>query len=213
MPAPYSAINPGSYDTDYFDPYPQQGTNTTGPHVVTGNGLRIIATPSNRFPGYTWASGAITTHGLFYLPGGYVQVRAKMPDSRSGMWAGLWFLEGGGEIDLQESGYPWGSAPVNNVLAANYHGAGSSGHIENTGVDLSADYHVYGMEYIPGQSIKIYLDGVLKATYTQNIGTGAYEILIDLQVADSLAAGWHTVAGSSGQYELDVSEVQAYKLH
>ena len=128
------------------------------------------------------------------------------------MWADFWFLEGGGEIDLQEAGYLLGSANVNNVLAMNYHGGGSQ-VIVNTGVDLSADYHVYGMEYIPGQSIKMYLDGVLRATYTENIPTGAYEIIIALEVAGPQAAGWHTVAGSSGQYEVDVSEVQAYKLH
>ena len=77
VPAPYSAINAGGYQINYDDPYPQQGTNTTGLHVVTGNGLRIIATPSNRFPGYTWASGAVTTHGLFSFSGGYVQIRGE----------------------------------------------------------------------------------------------------------------------------------------
>ena len=81
----------------------------------------------------------------------------------------------------------------------------------NTGVDLSAAYHTYGMEYIPGQSIKMYLDGVLEATYTKNIPTGAYTMLMDLEVAGSKAAGWHTVAGNSGQFELDISEVQVYK--
>jgi len=196
---------------EYYDPYPQQGTNTTGLHTVTGNGLRLIATPSNRFPGYTWASGAVTTHGLFSFSGGYVQIRAKMPDSSSGMWAGLYFLDGGPEIDLQESGNTLGSANPNDVLAMNYHGGGSQ-VLVNTGVDLSAAYHTYGMEYIPGQSIKMYLDGVLEATYTQNIPTGAYEIIMNLDAAGSQAAGWHTVAGNSGQFELDVSEVQVYNL-
>jgi len=197
---------------EYYDPYPQQGTNTTGLHTVTGNGLRIIATPSNRFPGYRWASGAVTTKGLFSFSGGYVQIRAKMPNSSSGMWACLWFLDGGSEIDLQESGSTLGSANPNHVLAMTYHGGGSQVPV-NTGVDLSAAYHTYGLEYIPGHSIKMYLDGALEATYTQNIPTGAYEILMNLQVAGSQAAGWHTVAGNSGQFELDVSEVQVYKLH
>ena len=101
VPAPYSAIDAGGYDIDYDDPYPQQGTNTTGLHTVTGNGLRLIATPSNRFPGYTWASGAVTTHGLYSFSGGYVQIRAKMPDSRSGMWA--WPLVAGGRAGNRPS--------------------------------------------------------------------------------------------------------------
>jgi len=127
------------------------------------------------------------------------------------MWAGLWFLDGGSEIDLQESGSTLGSANPNHVLAMTYHGGGSQVPV-NTGVDLSASYHTYGLEYIPGHSIKMYLDGALEATYTQNIPTGAYEILMNLQVAGSQAAGWHTVAGNSGQFELDVSEVQVYNL-
>lgn len=214
VPAPYSAIDSGSFQTNYYDPYPQQGTNTTGPHVVTGNGLRLIATPSSKFPGYTWASGVVCTHGLFYFHGGYVQFRAKMPDSRSGMWAGLWFLEGGPEMDLQESGYYYGSANVNNVLASHWQGPGGWQTIQDTGVDLSADYHIYGLEYRPGQSMKVYLDGTLKATWTQNIPSGAYEILIDLEVADSRAQYWHTVAGPNtpSPIEFDVSEVQVYKL-
>jgi beta-glucanase (GH16 family) len=214
VPPPYSAPNSGSFSVQYFDPFPQQGTNQTGPHVVTGNGLRLIATPSRMFKGYTWASGVVCTHGLFYFTGGYLQVRAKMPDARTGMWAALWLLEGGGEIDLQESGFRLGSSNVNHVMAMNFHATGGIQHLLDTGIDLSADYHVYGVEYKPGQSLRIYLDNVLMATYRQNIPTGAYEILMDLEVAGSLATGWHTVASpnTSNPGEFDVSEVQVYHL-
>jgi beta-glucanase (GH16 family) len=83
-----------------------------------------------------------------------------MPDSRSGAWAGLWFLEGGGEIDLVESGYTGlGSDKVNRVMASNLHTSGNSQKLYDTGVDLSADYHVYGMDYKPGKSVTIYFDG------------------------------------------------------
>ena len=214
VPPPYSAPNSGSFSVAYFDPFPQQGSDTTGPHVVTGNGLRLIATPSRMFKGYSWAGGVVCTHGLFYFTGGYVQFRAKMPDSRTGMWAALWFLEGGGEIDLQESGFLLGSSNVNHVMAMNFHATGGIQHLLDTGIDLSADYHVYGVEYKPGQSLRIYLDNVLMATYRQNIPTGAYEILMDLEVAGSLATGWHTVASpnTSNPGEFDVSEVQVYHL-
>jgi hypothetical protein len=51
------------------------------------------------------------------------------------------------------------------------------------------------------------------ATYTESIPTGAYTILIDLQVAQ-LTAGWHTEASSStpSPSTMNVSEVQVYKL-
>jgi hypothetical protein len=203
VPAPYSACDAGSYDAEYYDPA----------QVSTGSGLRIQAEPSTAFAGYSWKSGAITTHGKFTFTGGYAQIRAKMPDSSSGMWAGLWFLEGGGEIDLIESGYSEGGVTANHNMAVNVHSGSNGQKFIEAGVDLSADYHVYGMEYVPGQSVKLYLDGRLVQTYTQNIGTGGYTIVITLNVAQN-TEGWHTLTSGATPVpsELDVSEVQVYGL-
>jgi hypothetical protein len=72
------------------------------------------------------------------------------------------------------------------------------------------------MEYRPGKSIKIYLDGNLIATYTSNIPTNAkYQILMDVEVAGPNTAGWHTIAdpvNHPGPFNLDVSAVQIYNL-
>jgi hypothetical protein len=180
-----------------------------------------IANPSTYFShlGYSWASAAITSYGHAYLPatGGYVQWHARMPNSLYGAWAGLWMLSANGaEMDIQESGYPWGSAPVNNVLVSHWQGSGGSQIIQNTGVDLSADYHTYGVEYRPGQSWKVYLDGNLMATWTSGVPTNAaYQVLIDMEIAGPLASGWHTVADPAnhpGPFELDVDNVQIYSL-
>ena len=84
----------------------------------------------------------------------------------------------------------------------------------DTGIDLSAGYHTYGMEYRPGQSIKMYLDGVLMNTWTSNIATGPYEIIMGVQMAHN-ASGWHTVIDTSnypGPFEMDISDVQVYHL-
>jgi hypothetical protein len=183
--------------------------------------LAEIANPNNHFSnlGYSWASSAITSYGHAYLPatGGYVQWHAKMPDSRYGAWAGLWLLSSGGaEMDIQESGYPSGSAPVNNVLASHWQGSGGSQIIQDAGVDLSASYHTYGVEYRPGQSWKLYLDGKLMATWTSGVPTNAaYQVLIDNEIAGPSANGWHTVADPAnhpGPFELDVDGVQIYSL-
>jgi hypothetical protein len=125
------------------------------------------------------------------------------------MWAGIWFLEGGAEIDLQESGALGTNS--NTMLMSNLHASGNSESLIDTGINLSADYHIYGMEYKPGTSIKIYLDGVLMTTYTQNIPTGAYTIVMDLAVAQN-AASWHTSTGTttSSPSEFNVSDVQVY---
>ncbi|RUW66006.1 hypothetical protein, partial [Mesorhizobium sp. M4B.F.Ca.ET.049.02.1.2] len=90
VPSPYSAMNAGGFDAEYFDP----AQISTGP-----SGLKIVATRSNRFAGYAWKSGAICTHGKFSFAGGYAQIRMKQPDVSTGGWPGFWHLEGGAEID------------------------------------------------------------------------------------------------------------------
>lgn len=224
LPNPYSSAgNAGGYDAEYDDPYPAgYSTNINGPHTVTGNGLRLIATPSNHFSGYTWAAAAICTEGKVSVPatGGYVQFRAKMPDSRYGAWGGLWLLDGttsdgsSSEIDLMESGYIVGTTNPNYIMASNLHSTGNSQIKVNTGVDLSAAYHIYGVEYNPGNWVKMYLDGALMATYTSTIPTGAYEIIMNVEMAQG-TSGWHTlsdIATNPGPFEMDVSEVQVYSL-
>ena len=67
------------------------------------------------------------------------------------------------------------------------------------------------MEYVPGVSIKMFLDGILIATFTSSVPTGAYELIMNLQVAGPNTSGWHTVATSSSPAgELDIAEVQVY---
>jgi hypothetical protein len=229
LPSPYSAMNcnstcSNSYQIMYYDPFPYgYGTWTTGAHLLGGgNGnLALVAQPSSHFGslGYSWASAAVSTYGKAYLPatGGYVQWHAKMPDSSHGAWAGLWLLSSGGaEMDIQESGYPSGAASVNSTLASHWQGTGGSQIIQDTGKDLSAAYHTYGVEYRPGQSWKIYLDGHLMATWTSGVPTNAaYQVLVDLEIAGPNAAGWHTVADAAnhpGPFEFDVDSVQIYSL-
>lgn len=202
LPSPYSASNAGGYNAEYFSPAALS---------FGASGLTLTAKRDTSQSGYTWQSGCITTHGKFTFQGGYAQFRAKMPDSSTGLWGALWFLEGGAEIDLHESGFT-GFGPVNQVIAANLHTTGNTQKFWDSGLDLSADYHIYGMEYLPGQSVKIFFDGTQIAQYTSNVPTGAMTILINLQVAQN-AAGWHTVYSSStpSPAKMYVSEVQVWK--
>ncbi len=222
LPSPYSAPNSGAAQIQYFDPYPYgYDTNTTGDHLVGGGAgnLALVAQPSSYFSdlGYSWASGGISSYGHAYLPatGGYVQWNAKMPDSRYGAWAELWLISSNGpELDVQESGYLSGSTNPNDILASNWHGAGGSQIIQDTGTDLSAGYHTYGVEYIPGQSWMVYLDGKVMATWTENVPTNAaYQVNIDLAIGGPMAAAFHTVADEinhPGPFELNVNDVQIY---
>jgi hypothetical protein len=225
LPSPYSGPNEssGTLQRNYNDPFPYGGAaNTTGNHLVGGKGmLSLIATPSAHFSnlGYSWGAAAVSSYNLVSLPaaGGYVQWQAKMPDSRYGAWACLWLLSpNGAELDIQESGYTSGSANPNNVLASNWHGTGGQQVIQNTGVDLSAGFHTYGVEYVPGKSWTVYLDGKQMAQWTTGVPTNAtYELVMDMEVAGPGTAGWHTVANPSanpGPFEMDISDVQVYSL-
>ncbi len=228
LPSPYSAENAGSYQIQYNDPYPYgSGAGTNGNHLGGGSGiLQEVATPSGYFSslGYSWASGAVSSYGKEYLPaeGGYLQISAKMPDSSYGAWGCLWLLptagSNGAEFDLQESGTygTTGSSTANDILASHWWGGSQTQHTANTGTDLSAGYHTYGVEYRPGQSWKVYLDGNLMFTWTDGVSTNAaYQVIIELEMAGSSTAGWHTVAdpvNHPGPFELDVNDVQIYSL-
>jgi len=201
---PLSAVgNEGQYNAEYGDPA----------EVTVNNGLTLNAVRSNAKANYTWKAGYISTLGKYTFKGGYVQIRAKMPDSGSGMWPSLWFLGGGSEIDLHEGGYNGlGSNIANQVMASNLVQSGSNQVLYNTGMDLSAGYHIYGMQYVPGQSITMYIDGKQVDKYTNNIPTGAYFIIITMTVAQN-ASSWHTETSSStpSPSSMNVSEVQVWE--
>lgn len=171
---------------------------------------------------YSWASGAVSSYGKFQFTGGYLQVRAKMP-AGNGMWPSLWMLPGPGgaggdnfEVDLFEGGYPGNGVSPNDNFAWHLHGpSGTVGGTANVGVDLTAGYHVYGLEWIPGQKITWFLDGrqIAQVTSAQaTIPTEPMELILNLQVANSATSGWHTVPDSSTPTAADmlVSNVQVY---
>ena len=199
-----------------------------GPSQVSvHNGLTLTAQANTtRFAQtYPWISGVATTEDKFSLPatGWYVQVKAKMPDMTAGMWPAIWFASATStstapEIDLFEGG--WKSADPNETMHADYGGGASqySGYrdiVYDTGADLTAGYHVYGIQYIPNVSVKYFFDG--KMVFEQlssdkgGVSAGTYELLLQLQVASPQTSRWHTVpAGATPSETMDVSEVQAY---
>lgn len=227
VPAPYSAEDAGGFNLEYYDPYiagaPLDPPRFTGKHLITANGLTLMASPSGKFAGYSWAGAAISTYGKAHLPatGGYVQISAKMPDCRYGAWPGLWLMptagSDGAEFDLHEGGFygTTGDAKANRILHSHWFGGTNSQHGLDTGIDLSAGYHIYGVEYWPGRWWKVYLDGSLMFTWTDGISTNAgYEVIIDLAMAGPQTEGWHTVASPQhpGAAWMYANDVQIYRL-
>jgi hypothetical protein len=221
---PYTGANDSQHGGQRFDP-----AIYTPAQVIVNNGLELKAqegntTGVNPLNEYTWMSGVVCTQGKVQLPAGgwYVQVRAKMPNCAYGAWPGIWFMPDAGsptvEIDLHEGGITAGSSIINQAGHCNYFSpSGTVAVPYDAGVDLSADYHVYGCEFRPGVSVKFYFDGRLirsiNASDGVNIVAGTYEILLQLEIASGYTAGWHTpISHGSGPYSMFVSQVQAFHV-
>ena len=177
-------------------------------------------TPSTE-PFATWLSGVVTTEGKFSLPTSswYVQVKAKMPDQSQGMWPAIWFLPGvsgtpSNEFDGYEGG--WLGADPNEVMHSDYFAPqGQQQEAYSLGEDVTAGYHIYGFQFIPGQSITAFFDGrqvwQVSASSGITISGEPYEIILQLEVASQQISGFHTVpTGSTPSATMDVAEVQAY---
>jgi beta-glucanase (GH16 family) len=216
LPAGDSA--PGTFfHQNYFSPS----------QVRVNDGLTLTMVPDSKYSslGYRYRSGVVTTDHKFALRSGYVQIKAKMPDASLGGWPGIWFIHpssGGGaeEIDLQEGGFTPKSAglpsgtPENKIFVSTYHTA--SGRQSNfsyvTPKPMNSRFNIYGMQYIPGRSIKTYFNGRLVGSWTQNISTTPYEIVIWNSQASGNASGFHTAGESPNPSDLSVAEVQVYSL-
>ncbi len=205
--APYSSG--GTYQAAYWGPA----------QVTVDNGVTLAARHTTSSDvgyskGFKWVSGVITSNFTLPSSGWYVQISAKMPDTSDGMWPALWFFPANTdqEFDGFEGGWQ-GSSPNDQghsdlFLSSQQQEVWSTG-----GTDLTAGYNTYGFQYIPGQSVTIYLNGKqVDQVSSSSVASEAYYMLIELQVASSAASGWHTVlsAGTPNPANMQIGEVQAY---
>jgi beta-glucanase (GH16 family) len=198
-----SGPDPGLYDAQYYEPA----------NVTVDNGLSITATAGSSEPGYSWTTGVVTTQGKFAFSGGYLQVKAWMPDMTTGMWPGIWFLGDQTElpeIDLYEGGY---LPDPDSTFPSNLHN-GNSQCFTEPGTDLAAGWNIFGIQYDPGVSITTFLNGVEQCSYTSDVPSGPYFLILDLEVMQNYddSASWHSVTSAStpDTNVEKIAEVQAY---
>ncbi|OKO67955.1 hypothetical protein AC629_42420, partial [Bradyrhizobium sp. NAS80.1] len=209
------------YDAEYFMPS----------QVAVSNGLlnlTAIRQPVNGVSGgapYTFpvTSGVVSSYGNFEFNGGYLQISMKAPGG-DGAWPGLWLLPGKGaststdnfEIDIQEGGMT-GSGPANQNFSWHLHTAsGTFGGVVDTGIDLTAAFHTYAIDWQPGKSITWYLDGkqIGQVTSAQApIPNEPMELLMNPGVASSGASAFHTTLDSStpSSMQMQVDSIQLYQ--
>jgi beta-glucanase (GH16 family) len=211
----------GPYDADYD--MPSQVTVSNGLLNLTAAKQTVTGMNQGSVQSFPITSGAVSSYGNFEFNGGYLQISMKAP-SGNGAWPGLWLMPGAGsnsgdnfEIDIQEGGYT-GSGPANQAFSWHLHSpSGTVGGVVDTGVDLTAGFHTYGINWVPGQSITWYLDGRQIATVTSaqaQIPNQPMQLIMSNQVANSNAAGWHTALDGStpSTMQMQIDEIQLYRL-
>jgi hypothetical protein len=119
--------------------------------------LRITTVPDSLEPGY-YAGALIQSRRMFTY--GRFEVRAKLPTGQ-GMWPGLWLWSNADapELDIMEM---LGGNPRRFFATyhyGNWRGARRSRAASFIGPDLSRAYHVYALEWYPGEC-RWYFDGV-----------------------------------------------------
>ncbi|TJV07441.1 MAG: glycoside hydrolase family 16 protein [Mesorhizobium sp.] len=211
----------GAYDADYD--MPSQVSVSNGLLDLTAIKQPISGMNQGTAQTFPITSGAVSSYGNFEFNGGYLQISMKAP-SGDGAWPGLWLMPGKGagtsgdnfEIDMQEGGYT-GSGPANQAFSYHLHTpSGEFGGVVDTGIDLTAGFHTYGINWVPGESITWYLDGKQMAQVTSAqvpIPNEPMELIMSNQVANSNAAGWHTALDSStpSSMQMLVDGVQLYQ--
>ena len=180
--APHNNCGWGNSERQYYTP---ESVRQSASDVGT---LEIFATrtkQSNPLSCYygqcEWLSGKITTYGKVAFTYGYIEARIKAPKG-TGTWPAFWLLgtnirelpwPKSGEIDVME--YK-GSNPQ--ISYATVHFADPSNQHRYLGatkdmlVDLSADYHRYGVMWTPDQ-LTFYVDDL--AIYQVHISQSGLE--------------------------------------
>jgi len=148
----------------------RQGFWTPDAVWLDGEGNLVMATLEEEDK---YLDGAIDTSGTFEQAFGYFEIRARIHD-QPGHWFAFWLFcddicdmedEGSDctEIDVMES--PWEGAPgmegsINHALHWNCYGedGGTASQASSHEVDLSLDYHTYGLWWTPEEYV-FYIDG------------------------------------------------------
>ena len=132
----------------------------TPEEVYLTNGCLVIRSQRRPMGEREYTSGLVETRGKFAMVYGRYEIRAKLPRTQ-GLWPAHWMLPEDGswppEIDIMES---VGSQPT--LITMSLHNGFwpdlDSQTMDYIGPDYSADFHVYALEWEPGE-IRWYIDG------------------------------------------------------
>ena len=161
--------------------------------VYLENGNLVLRSQVRLMGGRGYTSGEVRTGTKRLVSrGSAVEWRTQIPSGK-GIWPANWLvasactgITGCGsswppEIDVLEIK---GSQPNVNIMThwwGSYPGQQHQTTEYNTGVDLSADFHTYRLEWFP-DSILWYIDGTRRAKHTQNVTSGSLQVVMNTAV-------------------------------
>ncbi|WP_234124559.1 carbohydrate binding domain-containing protein [Clostridium hydrogenum] len=134
------------------------------------DGNLVLQARNEKMGNQPYTSAKLTTQGKVDVTYGRIEARIKVPEGQ-GMWPAFWMLPedqdkiyGGwpecGEIDGMEVLGNQPSTVYGTIHYGNPHGSSQGTYTLPDGKKLSDDYHVYAIEWEPGE-IRWYIDGIL----------------------------------------------------
>ncbi|HKL22645.1 MAG TPA: glycoside hydrolase family 16 protein [Tichowtungia sp.] len=159
-------------------------------NVYVENGSLILEARDETFTGggatREFTSARVNTQGRFAFTYGTLEARIQLPDTADGLWPAFWLLGNNfpgiawpdcGEIDILESGADAGiqNGTQNELINSAIHFSNAADEYEYYAEwinasdyigtdDLSADYHLYKVEWTP-TDLTFYIDDVQFATW------------------------------------------------
>ena len=167
-----------------FNPFSFDGENLT---------ITTIETPAELLPNANnqpYLSGLITSYDSFKFTYGYAETRAKMTLGR-GFWPAFWLLnayygDADPEIDIMEF-----IGHDQDVMYHTYHYFDTNHELRSTpsfpvvGIDFTADFHTFGVEWKPGTLI-FYVDNI-ETLRVNDINVSNQEMYV---LANQAVGGW-----------------------
>ncbi len=164
-----------------------------------------------------YSSGGLDTYIHHAQNYGKWSVRAKFPKGQGVVgYIGLFVADGSSwppEIDFAEV---IGRDPQTVYLTQHYTLNGSTlqdGLNVQSGVDWTADYHTYTLEWVPGQ-LRYYIDNVLWLTQNQNFDAPAAKMKLAIGTGTGDCGSWVDCPASSFKSAaLSVSSIMIYQYN